>query len=210
MRLTIDGKERTGINQKSVLAELLPITTVSANVQRISNILGVDDFTGITIFLDHARDAATAFAGAGTEYRIESSEKDTGNDTWRTLYSVVCGIAAASSIVMDAQEEIGATRIETGATLPAKGDIVFFKNATIANSEWAKVTAVNTTAGTEYFDILDGLTYVQPAITLFNMAETFVLTLNIKTIKRIRAVVNNNNGTTNQPIVSRIAAIAAG
>ena len=108
---------------------------------------------------------------------------------------------------MDAQEAAGATRIETGATLPTKGDIVFFKNATIAKSEWAKVIATDATGGAEYFDILDGLTHVQPAITLFNKAEQFVLTLSVRGATRLRVVANNNNGSTNQNIVWRCAVI---
>lgn len=192
---------------KTIQTELLAITAVVANAQQKSSELDVSNIKNITLFIDHARDAATAFVGAGTEYRVQTSEKATGNDTWRTLYSVVCDITAASSIVMDTEEAAGSTRIETGATLPAVGGEVFFKNATIANSEWAKVIAIIATDGAEYFDILDGLTNAQAAITLFNKSEHFVLSFSLNSIKRIRCIVNNANGTTNQAIVSRIACI---
>jgi len=191
---------------KTIQTELLAITAVAANAQQKSSTLDVSLIDNAAIFIDHARDAAAAFVGAGTEYRIEVSEKATGNDTWRTLYSVVCGIAAASSIVMDGEEAAGATLIECGDPDPPLGDIVFFKNATIANSEWGKVVAhVNNVS----FTLQDGLSNTQAAITLYNKAEQFVLNMSLKTATRMRVVVNNNNGTTNQAVVSRIACITS-
>lgn len=189
---------------KAINPELLAITAVAANLQQKSSTLDLTNIKQATIFIDHARDAAAAFVGAGTEYRIEVSEKSSGNDTWRTITSVVCDITAASSIVMDADEAVDQTLIEIGATTPAVNDIVFFKNATLANSEWGKVVAIN--AGVT-FTLLDGLTNAQAAITLFNKAEQFVITLDTKSLTRLRVIVNNNNGSTNQNIVSRIAAI---
>lgn len=209
VRLIKSGMEITKVPDKTIQTELLAITAISANVQQVSSTYTSLYTMQATVFIDHARDSASAFVGAGTEYRVEVSQKASGNDTWRTLYSVVCGITAPSSIVMDAQEAAGQTRIECGATVPAVGDIVFFKNATLANSEWAKVIARDTTVSSEYFDILDGLTNIQPAITLYNQAEQFVITVNLRTGTRLRVVVNNNNGTTNYAIVSRIALITS-
>lgn len=192
---------------KTIQSELLPITTVAADSQQISSVINVSSFNKATIFIDHARDVADAFAGAGTEYRVEVSEKSSGNDTWRTVLSVVADIIVASSIVMDAPGAIaGDTIINIGATTPAVNDIVFFKNATLANSEWAKVVAIN--AGVT-FTIQDGLTNAQPNITLFNKAEQFVLTFNTESYTRLRVIVNNNNGSTNRNIVSRIAIITS-
>ncbi len=192
---------------KTIQTELLPITAIAANAQQLSSELDISSFGGVSIFIDHARDAATAFVGAGTEYRIMVSEKATGNDTWRTVTSVVCDITAASSIVMDGQELAGSTVIETGATIPAVNDWVFFKNATLEKSEWAKVTAIVSTGGSESFTILFGLINTQAAITLYNKAELFVIPIPTTTFKRLMVCVNNNNGTTNQNIVSRIACI---
>jgi hypothetical protein len=201
---------KSGITTEAITrieTELLAITSIAANAQQASSVLDVSNYSEATLFIDHARDASSAFVGAGTEYRVAVSQKASGSDTWRTLYSVVCGIAAASSIVTDAIEAAGQTRIETGATLPAKGDIVFFKNATIGNSEWARVIAIDSTGGAEYFDIQDALTAEQPQQTMFNKAEQFVLSMNLKSVRRLRVIVNNNNGSTNQAIVSRIGII---
>lgn len=204
-----NGINGISVPVKTIQTELKAISTVAANAQDTSSVLSVTSYSEATIFIDHARDAATAFIGAGTEYRVQVSEKASGNDTWRTIYSVVCDITAASSIVMDAEEAAGATQIETGATVPAAGDIVFFKNATIGNSEWSKVVSIVTTGGSESFTILDGLTNTQAAITLFNKAEMFVITVPLRNATRLRVVCNNNNGTTNQNIVWRCACITS-
>lgn len=55
-------------------------------------------------------------------------------------------------------------------------------------SELLAITAINANA--------------QNAITLYNKAEQFTLTLNTSSYTRLRVVVNNNNGSTNRNIVS--------
>lgn len=195
---------------RTIQSELLAITAIAADAQQKSSILDVEFMDQILVFIDHARDHASAFVGNGTEYRVEVSEKATGNDTWRVLYSVVCGIAAPSDIATDETEPVAETEISCGATLPAAGDYVFFKNATIGNSEWVTVIAIDASGGTEHFDISDGLTNEQAAIAhVYNKAEHFALNLDLKTATRLRVVVNNAKGTTNRAIVSRIAAITS-
>lgn len=191
---------------KIIQTELKAMSTLAANLQDTSSTLDVTNFSKATVFIDHARDVATAFIGAGTEYRIEVSQAASGNDKWRTLYSVVCDITVASSIVMGGDEAATATVIECGNPSPVAGDIVFFKNATLGNSEWSKVVAA--TANVD-FTLQDGLTNAQTAITLFNKAEQFIITMDLTTATRLRVVCNNNNGTTNQNIVWRCACITS-
>lgn len=189
---------------KTIQTELKVITALAADLQSKSSELALTNMKKVAIFIDHGRDAAGAFVGAGTEYRVEVSEKATGNDTWRTIASVVCGIAAPLAHVMDAEEAAGQTVIEIGATTPVVGDIQFFKNATIANSEWGKVVAM--VANTS-LTLQDGLTNTQAAITTYSKGEQFVLLLDVSAYTRLRVICNNNNGSTNQAIVWRCAAI---
>jgi hypothetical protein len=194
---------------KEIQTELIPISAVAAGAQLLSSVFDVSRYRSIVIFIDHARDAAGAFVGAGTEYRILTSQKETGNDAWSPYTNVVCDITAASSIVMDGAEAAGQTRIETGATLPAVNDFVFFKHTTIALSEWSKVIKIDATGGSEYFDILHPLTNGAVSATIFNKAEKFPpITIDTRALKRIEIVVNNNNGSTNQAIVCRVACIS--
>ena len=189
---------------KTIQTELNIIAAVAADAQDKSSELALTNVKKVAIFIDHARDAAGAFVGAGTEYRVEVSEKASGNDTWRKIASAVCGIAAALGHAMDEEEAAGTTLILIGATTPLVNDIQFFKNATIANSEWGKIVAVvdNTS-----FTLQDGLTNTQAAITTYSKGEHFVLLLDVEAYTRLRVVCNNNNGTTNQNIVWRCAAI---
>lgn len=203
-----DGTYAVALNYKAIKTietELLAITKVDANTQQKSSELTLTNMKKVALLIDHGRTATTAFVVAGTEYRVEVSQKATGNDTWRAIASAVCGIAAATEITADAQEVAGQTLIEIGANTPTINDIVFWENATLANSEWMKVVAI--TGGTD-FTILDGLTNTQEAAKkIYNKGEQFVLLLDVESYTRLRVVVNNNNGTTNVQVVSRIAAI---
>jgi hypothetical protein len=196
--------------EEKIAATLLTPTATAASAVVSGAAIDISRYSEATFFIDHARNAAGAAVGAGTEYRIEASQQATGNDTWRTLTSVVCGITAPTAIITDGAEAVGQTRIECGASLPAVGDRVFFLNGTIANSEWSRVVAIDATGGSEYFDIQDALRFAQPQQTMYTRSEHFVLTVSLKSVNRIRYVVNNANGTTNQAIVSRISIIARG
>ena len=189
---------------KTIETELKIIAAVAADAQDKSSTLALTNVKKVAIFVDHGRDATGAFVGAGTEYRVEVSEKATGNDTWRTIASHTCVITASLGHVMDAEEAVGQTVIEIGATTPLVNDIQFFKNATIANSEWGKVVAV---VASTSLTLQDGLTNTQAAITTYSKGEHWVALLDVEAYTRLRVVCNNNNGTTNQAIVWRCAAI---
>ena len=189
---------------KTIETELKIIAAVSADAQDTSSTLSLANMKKIAIFIDHGRDATGAFVGAGTEYRVEVSEQSSGDDTWRPIASATAAITAALGHAMDDTEPVGETTINIGATSPVLGDIQFFKNGTIANSEWARI--IDETASTS-FTIQDGLTNEQAAITSYSQGEHFSMLLDVSAYTRLRVVCNNNNGSTNQNIVWRCAAI---
>jgi len=197
-------KEPGGV-VKTIQTELLAITKVAADGQQKSSVLALVDVKKVAILIDHGRTATTAFVVAGTEYRVEVSEKATGDDTWRTVASAVCGIATASEITAAGAEAAGQTLIACGDPEPAVNDVVFWENATLGNSEWGKVVArVDNTS----FTLQDGLTNAQAtAKKIYNKGEHFVLLLDVEAYTRLRVIVNNNNGTTNAQVASRVAAI---
>ena len=200
------GNLKTSFN-KTIQTPLKDYTALAANLQSESTELDLTNVKKVSLFIQHARDVDTAFVGAGTEYRVLVSSKATGADGWFPLVSVVADITAAVAIVTDGIEAAGQTRIESGAVVPVKGDYVFFKNATIANSEMVKVVAVDATGGAEYFDILHALAREQAQGTYFNKGEKFELTLDVSAFSRLKMVCNNNNGSTNQAIVWKCEAI---
>lgn len=192
---------------KTIQTELLAITAIGAGNQQLSSVLDVSTALAATLLIDHAPDSATA-PTIGTEYRVEVSEKASGNDTWRPLYSFVTGIVAANLKTVQATQNAGSTTItHTVAGTYVQDDIIFFKNSTIANSEWAKITSITSTTVEV---ISDGLTNNQGGQQMINKCEFFVVPVDCTSIKRIRVVVNNKFGAgTTIAIVSRIAAITA-
>ena len=194
-----------GLN-KTVETELVAHTAIAASAQVVSSVLSLVGIKKVAVFIDHGRAATTAFGTQGTEYRIEASQKASGNDTWRPIASVVASSAVASSISATADEAAGQTVIETvSATTLVAGDIIYWANSvTVNKGEWAKVVAV--AAGTS-ITIQDGLTNAQDSDTsIFNKGEQFVLVLGVEALTRMRVVVNNNNSGTTIAIQSRIAA----
>src|SRR3990167_808600 len=146
--------------KKTVETELQALATVAADVQDTSSTLALAGMKQVTIFVDHAKDNASASVGQGTEYVIQVSQAASGNDTWRSLVSFTAAITAPTAMVSDAQEAAGQTVIECGATVPAVGDILFFKNSTLGSSEWSNVVARVTTGGSETVTLESGLTAV--------------------------------------------------
>ena len=212
MYITYDGTnwvvKPLGVVAKTIQTELLAITKVAANAQQKSSVLALTNMKKVAILIDHGRTATTAFVVSGTEYVIQASQKASGDDTWRAIASVVCDITAASEITADGDEAAGETVIDIGTTNPAKGDVVFWENATLGNSEWMRVVSVTDGGAGSTFTIRDGLTNAQAAAKkIYNKGEHFVLSLDVSAFTRLRVVVNNNAGTTNAVVASRIACI---
>jgi hypothetical protein len=193
---------------KTIQTELLAITLVAASTQQKSSVIDLTGTKRVTVFIDHARGATTAFGTQGTEYRIQVSEKAAGNDTWRTLAAPAAEATACLAIASSTAVAAGTTvvTITSGTSQAALGDVVFWANtASAGSSEWAKVVAIS---GTATFTVLDGLTNTQAAAhTIYTKGEMFVYTIDASALMRMRVIVNNNASGTTLAVYSRIAAI---
>lgn len=171
--------------------ELKAMTAVAAGVQSKSTEQDCSTAISCMVHIDHGLDSATT--PTGTQYLIQISHEDTGDNAWHDHpSSVITGTTAPTAIATIAEETAGATVIECGASLPALNDVVFFKNSTLANSEFVNVVDRVTTGGSESFTLRDGLKNTQAAGTYYNKAELFSRFVNLESVKRIRVVCNNN------------------
>lgn len=191
------------LNTETILTELRAAGTLAASTVVLSSTISVAGVKRATVFIDHSRAATAAFTTNGTEYRVDISQKASGNDTWRALASVLASSAVAASAAASSDCAAGTTlvTITSGTAIPANDNICF----TSGTIEWVRSTIAT---GTASFNIIDGTTYGHASATgLFGSAEHFVVSLNLEAATRLRVVINNQASAGTQPIVSRIACI---
>jgi hypothetical protein len=191
--------------KKTIQAELKAITAVLAGAQDMSSELAVATALHAMLFIDFGLDSAGT--PPGTEFLVLVSQQDSGDDTWRVYDRRITGISAPSAVVTDGIEAAGAQAIECGATVPALGDAMLFKNAVLANSEWSTVAARVTTGGDESFTLRHALKNEQAQGTYYNKAEHLVIPVPLEGIRRMRVHCNNNYGASPVSCVWRCACI---
>ena len=191
---------------ETIQTELLAIQSIAASTNVASTVLSLIGVKKATFFIDHARAGSAAFGTNGTEYRIEVSQKASGNETWVPVASVIAGSAVAMTCASSGNYAIGAGTITIlSGTALVLGDRYFWINGTASSCEWMKVSAIS---GTASFNILDPLTNAQVAAsTIVGGAERWPLLIDTETLTRVRVIVNNNASGTTQAIYSRVACI---
>ena len=187
---------------KTIQTELFAAATVAASTQATSSILDLTNVKRATIFIDHGRAGSAAFGTNGTEYRLEVSERASGNDTWRPFTTVLASSAGAATLASSGTHAAGAGTITILSGTAAVADAQYlFTTGTI---EWIRSTTVS---GTASFTLVDALTYAHGAGTISAGAEFFPMNVNVEAVTRARVQINNNASGTTQAIYSRIAAI---
>jgi hypothetical protein len=192
--------------KKTVQTELVATQAIAVSTQVKSTELSLTGVKKVTFFIDHARAGSAAFATNGTEYRIEASQKATGDDTWRTVASVEAGSAVAMTCAASGNYAIGASTITIlSGTAMTLGGLYFWPSGAAASCEWFKVALAT---GTASFTTLDALTNAHAAASaIVGSAEQFVVVMDTESLTRARVIVNNNNTGASQAIYSRVAAI---
>ena len=196
-------------NIEAIGTEMMGIRIVAASTVVASTIQSLIGAKQATFFIDHGRGSTVNFAGSGTNYLIQGSQKAAGNDTWRTLATFEADSAACSSALSSGAIAPAATVIVIlSGTAFVRNDIVFIADTTAATaSEWVRVIQPT---GTASFTILDGAGTAHASTeVLYNKGEQFTVTVDCSSLTRARVVVNNNPSATNQPIYSRVAVITA-
>jgi hypothetical protein len=191
---------------KTVETNLIACTAIAGSTQLKSSAVSLTGIRKVAVFIDHAKCATAVFGTTGTEYRIEVSQKDSGDDTWvaATTWSAASAVCAsmASSTAIVAGNTTCTILSGTATTL---NQIVFIPSATAGNCEWWRVTAVT---GTASFQFLDGAVNAHAATTgMFDGAQRTSINLDVEPYTRLRVVINNQASGTTQAIHSRVALI---
>jgi hypothetical protein len=192
---------------KTVQTEIMGIRTIAASAVIASTILSLIGAKQATFFIDHGRGSTVNFAGTGTNYLLQASEKAAGNDTWRTLATFNADSTACSSALSSGAYGLAATVITilSGTAFVANDMVLIADTTSVTASEWVRVVLPT---GTASFTILDGLNAAHASTeAMYNKAEHFTVTVDVGSLTRARVVVNNNASGTNQPIYSRVAVI---
>ena len=171
---------------KTPQTALLALQTVAAStVVKTASPLNVSTFLAAALYIRFGREAATA-AGAGVNIRIEGSPDTSGDEHWNILGQYTTQFAACSDDTVSGTASIGATTVTlTSITGFAVGDVIFFLNGTIGQSEWHRIKGVSGAVIT----LEDPLTYAQTGSSVYDSAEIFpVMQVDLNGVMRIRAV----------------------
>src|SRR5512147_2462991 len=113
---------------KTVQTELLGIQTVAANANVKSSVFDVSTKFAGTFMVDFAAVNAQASPTA-TEFTIQTSQKDSGDDTWVNMFTWLSSASQAASLAISAGGGVGATTVTLTPTLGATNVYFFLKNA---------------------------------------------------------------------------------
>jgi hypothetical protein len=127
-----------------------------------------------------------------------------GDRSWLRILSYTAGITVPVALVTDGIEAVGQTVIECSSVVPVVGDVVCFKNATIANTEFREVVARSTGVGTETITLKDALEFTQAQGTYYTQVEKWCPTIPLDGVLRLRVKVDNSRGSTNRAILFQV------
>jgi len=169
---------------------LLGLQQLSSNSVVVGTAQDVSTKLAATVFIHFALVDAGGVLLDGVEFRIEASAKSSGNDQWFPLVAFKTYTAAPEAEAVSGTVSAAATTIAVSSTTNLSvGNIIFIKNATIANSEWARISGVTTNAS---ITVIDGLTNAQTGSTIYNLAEMYTAQLDLTAIGRIRLVADGS------------------
>jgi hypothetical protein len=174
---TLYTLEETAINVVSVGA----VRTKAANAITAS----------IEIFF--AQTTATTPA-AGTRIVVEADTESTGN-SWVPVATLITGPLLAELEALTGTIAAAATVLTCASTtnFGPRTELIFIRNTTLANSEWAEVTTISSNASVT---VKDGIVNAQTGSTIYDQASRFLIQFDCSGFSRYRVIVDNNNQAT--------------
>lgn len=187
---------------KTIQTAPISLQSVASGAVVVSSVIDVSTIFAACFFVHFGRRATTALT-VPTNFRIEGSAKSSGDGHWFPLAIVSSEIAAAESEAVSGTEAAGSTVIEVASTTNLTvGDIVYFDNGTIANSEWGRIKAVSTNTS---ITLEEGIVNAQTGATIFDQGQIITIPVDLSLVKRVRVVVDNAG--TGQAIAAEVEMI---
>lgn len=174
-----------GAFAKTKQTALAAIQSVSASTVLISSEFDMSTKLGGNLQIRFGRTSATA-AGAGVNIRCELSSETSGNNSWFPFAIIPTAFAACESEALTGTVSSGQNVLTLASTTNlTAGDLIFIKNSTFANSEWARIKSIvsNTSVTIE-----DNLVNTQTSSTIYDSAEIFPIINIPESAMRIRVV----------------------
>lgn len=170
---------------KTVDQVLLGLQTLAAGAVVASGEQDVATKLAAWISIRHGRTVTNALA-LPVRYRVEGRSRASGTGYWTPLAEWQTGIATAETETLQNNESAGATVLEVASTTNLNiHDVLFFKNGTLANSEWQRIAAKTTNVS---ITIEEGLRNGQNVSPVYTMAEIFEAHIDLTGIAKLRLV----------------------
>ena len=180
---------------------LLSLQSIGANAVVVSPVVNVTSTIACSVFIHLGRDDTSGALPVGVNFRFEGSAKSSGNDQWFTIQSfnsftttpeseALTGTLAATSTVLTLASTTNLTA----------GDMVFIKNTTLTNSEFARIKSI--VANTS-ITVIDPITNAQTGSTVYDQAESYaIIGQDLSAIARVRLVVDASSTGTGRTTVA--------
>jgi hypothetical protein len=175
---------------KSVATSILTLQQLASNSVLVSAVQSVTTKFSAQFGIHLGRDDTGGVLAAGVAFRIEGSMKSSADDQWFPVAEYTSGTATPEAEAVSGTEAAASTVIEVASTSNlAAGDIILFKNTTIANSEWGRIKSI--VANTS-ITVIDGITNAQTGSTIYDQGEFWSPVIDLLNLTRIRLVVDGS------------------
>jgi len=171
---------------KTVGTQVISLQQIASNSVVKSSVQTVTTKFAAMVGVHLGRDDTGGALTTGVTFRVEGSMKSSNDDQWFPLAEYVSGTTLPEAEAVSGTEAAGSTVIEVASTTNLTvGDLILFKNTTIANSEWGRIIAV---AANVSITVIDAITNAQTGATIYDQAEFWNPSIDLLPVTRLRVV----------------------
>lgn len=184
---------------KVAARSLLNLQPVASGVQLIGSEVNVATYFAGRLFWRMGRTLATALSNE-VLFRLQASAAASGNDQWYDIHkwTSLLGKTTAIATTLSAGTTAGNTTSPyTSAASFAAGNLVYYKEGTIANGEFSRIKSISSNTITH--EEAQTRTHTS-GIAVVNMAEADSFAMDLSAILRLRLIVDTAQNATGQTV----------